>query len=145
MDKVGLISLLLVLISCASKEEKGKIVIVNEVKQRLSYPESFELISLDTLDCYSDTKHCILRITFQAKTDSLPSVTDLSFIALNHTASIVGFSEDLRALGDFVKLSTYHKYAKNIDFGSKHLIGDFDIVTTEELKKIDLASRGFIR
>ena len=134
--------LLSVMIACATKEEKGRILIISEVKEKLSYPDSFKLMSLDTLDCYEDTKNCVFRVTFSHKTESAANSTDLSFIVIGDDLSIIAASDDFREIGDHVKLSTFHEYAKKIDFGSRHLLGDFDIVSVEELKKIDLESRG---
>lgn len=142
MKKTEWALLLLLFWACTSEVEKGKILLANEIKSNLPYPDSFELIQLDTLDCYEDTKRCIFRVTFNHKTDTFPNLRDLSFIVLNEASFIEAISGDIREIDEYVKLSTYHNYAKNIDFGSKHLLGDFDLVSTEELKQIDLESRG---
>ena len=129
--------------ACVTKEEKGVALIEDQLKSSSTYVDFYRSIVLDTLDFYPEVKEYVLRLTYSVKKDENETFS-VCFVVMRDDLLIKGMSNDLRAIDSIVTLSTFHKYAKEIDFGAHHLLGDFDLVPSEELIKIDLSSRGII-
>jgi len=133
----------LLLLSCSTKNEKGLDLLEQQVKSKIETPDSYEFLALDTLDYYSVVKDYVVRLTYSYQDSSNQTAYGLEFAVINDSLILKGSSDDIRGIDTYLKLSTYHEYAKKIDFSDYEQIGNFDVVSTERLRKIDLKSRGF--